>query len=288
MKELQNLKSLEDFLQRLGAAAGESETNRHLADYFATHYLEIPFMTAGEVAAEAKVSQASVSRFCMSLGFHGYSDLLRELQKLVREDITAPKRLRYATRGNRDDYEEILANEQLNIAGLREVAEQEAFRRLADKLATAPRVVLLSARMSATLLPYMTYVLNKMRDGVEEVLPHTPAWNSLPLRDPAGTQIVTIAFPRYPNILLSHVERLHDAGFSIAAVTDRVVSPVTQFADPVITVPVTTSSIFDVYGAPIVLLNLLLLETAKRIPGIEERLNRVETLEQGEHIYWNF
>lgn len=281
------LDSLDALQRRLAAIANESDTHRRLAAFLSEHHREVVFMTAKQVAQATDVSQASVSRFCMAMGFGGFGDFVRELQALVREDITAPERLRYTMSSEEEAEDWVIDSEEKNLAELRSIIRQPAYQAFVKKVAEYPEIVLLSARMSATLLPYAAYVLTKLRDGVRQVLPGQPEWNTLLLQDPNKTLVVTVVFPRYTRELIEKLERLHAAGFPIAAITDRVISPVVRFADPVLTVPVTTSSIYDVYGTPMVLFNLLLRDVAKRIPGLADRLRRLEHLEQAQQVYWS-
>jgi DNA-binding MurR/RpiR family transcriptional regulator len=282
-----NSKELKNLLQKMIYIANDSPTYEKLAHYIEKNYLRIIFMTAGELANEANISQGSVSRFCMALGYHGFNDFLRSLQKFVSEEITAPQRLQYISQNKSNNkIRNILNMEHKNIDELESILCQPSYTELVRKIVAAKEIVLLSARMSATLLPYICYILNKIRNDVVQVSPGNPLWDTLDLRDPKATLIFTIAFPRYPNVLVNKLQELKGEGFSIAAITDSIISPISYIADPIINVPITISSIFDIYSTPMMFLNLLLRDVAKRIDGLDQRLNKLEKMESLNNIYY--
>lgn len=278
---------LKNLLQKMMDIANDSPTYEKLAHYIEKNYLRIIFMTAGELANEANISQGSVSRFCSALGYHGFNDFLRSLQKFVSEEITAPQRLQYISQNKSNNkIRSILNMEHKNLDELEAILCQPGYTQLVEKFVTAPEIVLLSARVSATLLPYTAYILNKIRNNVVPLEPGNPLWDTLHLRNPVTTLIFTIAFPRYPTILVNKLQELKQEGFTIAAITDSIVSPVSYLADPVLHVPITISSIFDIYSTPLLFLNFLLRDVAKRIDGLEQRLDRLEAMEAKNHIYY--
>lgn len=139
---------------------------------------------------------------------------------------------------------------------------------MVQAIARAERILLLSARISATLLDYLNYILNKIRDQVWTVEPETSRWNTLELNEPQGTLVLTTAFPRYPACLMEKLGRLKACGFGIMAFTDSPLSPVLPLAENSIIVPLTQASIFDVYSTPFLLFNILLKDVAAVLMGI--------------------
>lgn len=279
-----NIREFSELKKQMFEISQNSPVYEKLAYYIEKNYKHIIFMTAAEVAEAADVSQGSVSRFCSALGYRGYNEFLHNLQQFMREEITAPQRLQYTSHNK--SIGNILNMEHKNIDELEVILNQPAYKKLINKIISAKELVLVSARMSATILPYACYILNKIRNNVIAVTPDSPLWNTLELRDPKATEILTIMFPRYPNVLINKLEGLKELGFSIAAVTDSIISPITKLSDPVITVPITTSSIFDIYSTPLLFLNLLLRDAANNIDGLDKRLDRLEKLEEKNNVYY--
>ncbi|WP_283608255.1 MurR/RpiR family transcriptional regulator [Faecalispora anaeroviscerum] len=285
-KETTDMEPMQAFITKLSATAKESATYEKLAYYIEKNVMRIIFMTAADVALEAKVSQGSVSRFCMALGYNGYNDFQRELQKFVSERITGPQRLNYASKDRQSAVGDILASEVNNLVELEASIGGSAYEALVDTIANAKNLILLSSRMSATLLPYMQYILNKLRNNVYMVTQETPAWNTLEYRDPIETEIVLPIFPRYPAALLKKAQVLKQNGFRITAITDSRLSPICQIADETNVVPITVASVFDIYSTPMVFLNLVFRDAAKKMPNVASRLEQIELQETRSGVYY--
>lgn len=70
-------------LERLLAGRRLSPVQRRIAHYLDEHLAEAVFLSSIELAGRAGVSQPSVTRFAMALGFAGYPELRRALRPLV-------------------------------------------------------------------------------------------------------------------------------------------------------------------------------------------------------------
>ncbi len=98
MKEKEvEITTMEDLVGRMLEVSADSLVYQKIAAYVENHHMELIFMTAGELAARLSVSQASVSKFFIALGYKGYADFLRSLQKMVGKEITAPQRYYYTS-----------------------------------------------------------------------------------------------------------------------------------------------------------------------------------------------
>lgn len=267
-----------------------SLTYQKIALYIEQHYLEISFMTASELADALGVSQGSVSRFFMMMGYRGYNEFLRNLQRMVSKQLTAPDRLRY-TRSKPSQHggplRTILDLEIENMDRLTEILHGKGYQALLEAVCSEKKLVLISARLSATLLPYAQYLLNKMRPDVVSVVPGDPAWSTLPLLDPEKTTVIAFAFPRYPNVLIDKCRLLHERGIPLLAVTDTRLSPVVPCAQQAVFVPVTTSSLFDIYSTPLAFINLWLREAASKMKDLPARIEAIEENERQEGVYFS-
>lgn len=287
MKEKEvEITTMEDLVGRMLEVSADSLVYQKIAAYVENHHMELIFMTAGELAARLSVSQASVSKFFIALGYKGYADFLRSLQKMVGKEITAPQRY-YYTSNSSHHTDDVVEKEVENLRSLKELVQEAAYSKVVEKVATRKNVILLSARMSATLLPYMKYTLDKLRDGIEMVTPGQDSWDYLTFnKDKAQTLILVLAFPRYPQVLVDKAKELKEAGFDLAVITDSRFSPLCRYASENLLVPTTVSSIFDLYSTPMALLNLLVTDVSRKIPDVQNRLDQIEKQDTQRHNYY--
>lgn len=272
-------------LERMNHVADLSKTNEKLAAYINQNYMKIIFMTAGQLADAAGTSQGSVTRFCINLNFRGYNDFLRYLRQCVSKEITLPDRLQYTTQQN-DGVEEILQTEHQNIDEVGKILQTPDYQKLKERVCRAKKLVLISARMSATLLPYTFYLLNKIRNGVSQVTPNSPMWDTVGFMNPKETFILTFVFPRYANILIEKLQELKAQGFDMVLLTDVNFPYIKGLESNFIRIPTTVHSIFDIYSAPILFINLFIRDIAKESKNLKNRLDKLEKMESEKKIYY--
>ena len=278
--------SIDELMAMLLKVSKESATYQKIALYIEKNYLRVIFMTASELAEQMKVSQGSVSRFFMAMGYQGYNGFLRNLQQIVTKQLTAPQRLQYS-KEKHDPMGSAIEAEIANLEAVVPLLKEAGSQRIMEAIASQKPLVLLSARMSATLLPYMSYILQKLRNDVEVVTPDRQEWGTLSLRNPEDVNILEVAYPRYANELLKQCQRLHDKGFNLLVITDSRLSPFASMASAAAFTPITTASLFDIYSTPMAYINLLLREAAKNIKGLDDRIEAIEELEKKDNVYFN-
>lgn len=283
-----NIETFERLTNMLKFIADTSPTYKKIAVYINDNYLQIVFMTTNELAEQVGVSQGSISRFFMALGYRGYNDFLQNLQNIVSKELTAPKRLQFTEKhGIKDKYmHSIFDNELANMEKLGGIMESEAYKKMVDMLASTKPLIILSARMSFTIVPYVHYILNKMRDFVHEYTPSSPQWDTVELTDPESVNILAVMMPRYPRALVEKCQKLKKSGFHIYGVTDSEFSPLMECSDSAVCVPLTVSSIFDIYSTPMIFFNILLRDAAKKIPEISKRMEKIENIELNNKVYY--
>ncbi len=279
--------SFETFMERIRRAAEEAPANQQIAEYLYSHLRDVSFMSSAELARETGVSQASITRFSVAMGFSGFGDFERQLQSIVREEWRAPERTAYLRPALSERTDPLLAQEIANLENMTEILESDAMQRLVDVTASAQQVVLAGARIAGTLLPYAAYCLSKVRGGVVTATPGSLAWENLVTQDPEQVLVIGWVFPRYPRVLLDWMEEARSAGVRVAALTDRWMSPALSIADPAVIVPVSNASLLDSYVGPMFAANYLTRRVAERLPAVRERLERIEERDARQGVYWS-
>ncbi|WP_196594531.1 MurR/RpiR family transcriptional regulator [Pectinatus sottacetonis] len=283
-----NIETFEQLTNMLKYIADMSPTYKKIAIYINDNYLQIVFMTTNELAEQVGVSQGSISRFFMALGYRGYNDFLQNLQNIVSKELTAPKRLQFSEKhGIKDKYmHSIFDNELANMEKLGGIMQTNTYHEIVNMIASDKQIVLLSARMSATIVPYVSYILNKMRDKVCYYTPASPQWDTLELMDTTAVNIMPVMFPRYPRILVEKCQRLKSKGFDLYGITDSEFSPLIECSRAAVCVPLTVSSIFDIYSTPMIFFNILLRDAAKKMPKLSRRMDQIEKTELENKVYY--
>jgi DNA-binding MurR/RpiR family transcriptional regulator len=66
-----------------------SPSYRRVADFVISHYYEVAFMTAAQLADAVEVDTTTVVRFSQRLGYNGYPELLQDIRQQVKNELYA-------------------------------------------------------------------------------------------------------------------------------------------------------------------------------------------------------
>lgn len=279
--------NMDQLIEEMVRISTDSPVFQRIAAYIEQNYMQIIYITSVELASTLGVSQASVSKFCIALGYQGYADFQRNLQKFVSKNITPGERYSY-TSASPHHTDEVIEREVDNIRMLKDIIAGEEYKQLVHAIVSSREIVLLSARMSATLLPYMKYILDKLRDHVDLATPDTSEWEYLAFRQNIKElTVVVVGLPRYPRSLVDKLRELQNTGCRIYVITDSRFSPLCAYAESSIYIPTTVASLFDVYSTPMAFINLLLRDVAKELPEMQERLDAIEKNDAIQKVYYS-
>ena len=66
-----------------------SKGQKRIAEYISCHYEKAVSMTAVMLGRQCGVSESTVVRFAMALGYEGYPEMQEKLRSMVRQRLTA-------------------------------------------------------------------------------------------------------------------------------------------------------------------------------------------------------
>ena len=257
-------------------------TQRRIAHSLVQHAPSAAYLSAAEVAELAGVSQPSVTRFAMALGYAGYPALRRELRALVgvgavpadNGDNPVQRALRAETR-----HLERMADQLGSLDGVQQGARL---------LAASRPLPVLGLRAAGPLAAYFGYFAAKVHPDVR-VLDDggTMLLDRLDQARAAGaTAVLAIVLPRYPREILEAIREARSAGLAVVALTDSAVSPVAADADVVLPAPVGTQLVFDLHTGPMAMAMVLLQAMCDAAPEpAQRRLEEFEATAARRHIF---
>ncbi|MFC8507626.1 MurR/RpiR family transcriptional regulator [Streptomyces sp. NPDC057411] len=256
-----------------------SPGQRRIAQYLIDHLTEAAFLSITELAERVGVSQPSVTRFAVSLGFSGYPALREVLQPIALSAVA----------GTPDSREQIRQNE-LQAAVDAEIENLENVRRLlADtnqvleigrELAHSVPLTVLGLRISVSLAEYFAYAARRIHPDVRVVTRGgSVAYDALlQARAAGGGWVLAFAMPRHANETLAALRAARSTGLRVVLITDPTVGPLVEEADVVLTAGAGSRLVFDSYAAPGMLSAALLQAMADADP--ERTQARLEQYEQ--------
>ncbi|WP_089295471.1 MurR/RpiR family transcriptional regulator [Actinoplanes regularis] len=256
-------------------------TQRRIAHSLVEHAATAAYLSAAEVAELAGVSQPSVTRFAMALGYSGYPALRRELRAFASDTPSEPA-------GQNAMQRAVLAETE----HLRRLSEDlhrlEDVRRAAALLAGSRPLPILGLRAAAPLAAYFGYFAAKVFPDVR-VLDSggTGLHDRLDQARAAGAgAMLAIVLPRYPRESVEAVREAKAAGYAVVAITDSAVSPVSETADVVLPAAVGTQLVFDLHTGPMAMAMVLLEAMCDATPEpVQRRLEEFEASAAHRNIF---
>ncbi|MER5648922.1 MurR/RpiR family transcriptional regulator [Streptosporangium sp. NPDC002524] len=260
-----------DGLDRLLEGRRLSPVQRRIARYLGDHLSEAVFLSSVELAERAGVSQPSVTRFAVVLGFAGYPELRQALRPLVVGG-------RKPSRAN--DLQTAIDVEIDNLRSVRDtLSDPSDLSELGAGLAGSEPLPVLGLRVSSGLATTFAYFARRIHPDVR-LLTHggSELADGLYAARRAGAGwLVAVLLPRYPAEAVQALRGARDLGLRTAVITDR--RDVPFAADVVLAAPVGERLVFDSHAAPLALAMVLVEAMADAAPlRTQARLEEYERM----------
>jgi DNA-binding MurR/RpiR family transcriptional regulator len=226
-----------------------SPAHRQIARFLVEHPDEAVYLTSSELAQRAQVSQPSVTRFAVALGFSGYPELRGEVRsRVLRETASVAADARGA-------WQSAIAADVLNLQQLTSSPwAGDRLERIGRNLVASRPLLVLGLRVSRPLAELFVYFARKVHPDVQLVPPGSEGDDTLArAREAGATWLLAFGMPRYPSQLLGTMQWARKLGLRVALLTDSPVSPLADEADDLLAAPVHAELTFDSLVGPLAL-----------------------------------
>jgi DNA-binding MurR/RpiR family transcriptional regulator len=244
-----------------------SKGQRQIAAFILEHYDKAAYMTAAKLGALVGVSESTVVRFAIELGFDGYPDLQNSLQVLIRTKLTTLQRIEITNDriGDSDLLEKVLNSDVDKIKRTLEEIDREGFNRAVDATVAAKKIYIIGMRSSSSLASFMYHYFNLIFPNV--CLVRTTSGSEIfeqLLRISKDDVIIGISFPRYSKRIINALEYAKKQSAHVIAITDSISSPLAAQADELLLAKSDMASFVDSLVAPLSIINALIVAIGKK------------------------
>ena len=255
------LREIEDKLPKF------SKSQKIISKYILENYDKAAYMTASRLGSAVGVSESTVVRFALELGFEGYPEFQHSLQETVRIKLTSFQRMDVTNSliGDGDLLSKVLNSDIDKIKRTIEEIDREAFDKSVDALVTAKNIYIVGLGSSAILASSLNHSLRMIFDSVRliEASSADEIYAQIMNISPDDA-VVAMSFPRYSKKLISAVNFAKDSGATVIALTDSVSSPIASFADNLLVARSDMASFADSLVAPMSIINALIVTIGKK------------------------
>ena len=244
-----------------------SKGQKKIANFILESYDKAAFMTASRLGKRVGVSESTVVRFAAELGYDGYPDMQKSLQKMIRNRLTSVQRIEVTNDrlGDQDLLSMVLQSDIEKIRQTLEELDRAAFDRAVDTIVAAKKIYIIGVRSSAALASFLYFYCNLIFENVALVSASTSSeiFESL-LRVGPGDVVIGVSFPRYSSRTVQAMSFARDRGADTVAITDSEASPLAPICRHTLRARSDMASFVDSLVAPLSLVNALLVAVSQR------------------------
>ena len=269
--------------------SGFSKGQKQIASFITNHFDKAAYMTAARLGQEVGVSESTVVRFVIELGFEGYPDFQRSLRELIRAKLTAVQRIEVTNNliGEGDVIQKVLSSDIDKIKRTLEGIDKDAFYAAVKNIIDAKTCYIIGLRSSSYLAEFLNYSLRMLSDNVRLI--QTTSGNETfeqMMNIGEGDVLFAISFPRYSRSIIKSVDFAKRAGADVIALTDSESSPIAPLADQLLVAQSDMASFADSLVAPMSVINALIVGiTKERSKEFSARLHRLEEVWDEYNVY---
>lgn len=266
-----------------------SKGQRRIASYITESYDKAAFMTASKLGKAVGVSESTVVRFAMELGYDGYPNMQKAMQEMVMNRLTSVQRMgvTHDRIGGQDVVSSVLQADMDKLRQTQDNLDREDFQLAVDAMMKAKSIYVIGVRSAAALANFFGYYLNYMFENVHVI---TASGSSEMLEKlvniKAEDAVLAISFPRYSTATIQGVQHCRRAGATVIGLTNSALSPLAQACDYVLLAKSDMVSLVDSLVAPLSVVNALLVALASgRSEVLAKNFDTLERVWDAYNVY---
>ncbi|MFF4247685.1 MurR/RpiR family transcriptional regulator [Streptomyces sp. NPDC001822] len=262
-------------LQRLFEGQRLTPTQRRIAHSMVRRAADAPFLSSVELAELAGVSQPSVTRFAVALGFDGYPALRKHLRDVTPSGTDGTD----AAEERFNEYQQAVLAEIDNLRQLSELlADPAPVERAGRLLAGSRPLLVLGLRAASSQARGFGYFAAKVHPDVRVLDEGGSMLHDRidAARRAGASALMCFALPRHPREGVDALVYAREQGLTVVTVADSAFAPVAAHSDLLIPAAVGTGLAFDTACAPMLLGRVLLEAMCDGLPEAQARLEEFD------------
>ena len=266
-----------------------SKGQKRIAEYILENYDKAAYLTASRLSAIVGVSESTVVRFAIELGFEGYPEFQYSLKALIRTRLTSFQRMEVTNQiiGEGDVLDKVLTSDAERIKRTLDSIDRASFEEAVEKIISADSVYILGVRSSSSLAGFLNHSFRMIFDHVKllQTTSGSEMFEQLMHIRPNDV-LIAISFPRYSKRVINAVEYAKEKHADVVAITDSINSPIAAGADQLLIAQSDMNSFVDSLVAPMSIINALIVAvTRKKSNEITDRLHELEKIWDQYDVY---
>ncbi len=266
-----------------------SKSQKIISKYILSNYDKAAYMTASKLGAAVNVSESTVVRYAIELGYDGYPEFQHSLQEIVRAKLNTFQRMEITNNliGDGDVLSKVLLSDIDKIKRTIEDIDHVAFSAAVDSIVNAKHIYIVGLGSSSVLAQSLNHSLSMIFDDVKFVVATsiTEIYEQL-LSISNDDVLIALSFPRYSKKVINAVRFAKKSGADVIALTDSIQSPIASSADQLLCARSDMASFADSLVAPLSVINALVVAVSrKKQDELTVRLRQLEQIWDEFNVY---
>lgn len=280
-----------DLMQRINKEYSKlSKSQKAIANYVTDSLDEAVFLTAAKMGKVCNVSESTVVRFAMRLGYNGFPEFQAALEEMVHNKLSRNRgRLSEANLEDDSTLASVLSADIEKIKKTLKDIDKSAFDNAIEVLLSARRIYVVGLRSCAPLASFLAFYLGMIFDDV--VLLATTNTSELfeqMINISEKDAVVGISFPRYSMRTLKAMEFANSRRAKVITITDSVNSPMNLYSSCNLLARSGMISVVDSIVAPMSVINALIVTLCmRRQDDVVRKMDEIERIWQDYQFYEN-
>ncbi len=281
-----------DIITRINDHYGKmSKGQKAISEFIFDHYDQAVFMTAAKLGETVGVSESTVVRYAMYIGYNGYPEFQRDLEDWVHDKFSSVQKIgaKYGKSSQSEILTSVLKADIEKLEDTIHTLDPAAFETAVDSILAAKTVYVMGVRSCEPLADFLHFYLNMIRGNV--VLLKTTSVSETfeqMIRIDEHDVMIGISFPRYSMRTLKAMEFANDRNAKVIAITDTVHSPMNLYSSCNLLARSDMVSIVDSLVAPLSVMNALVVAMClKRPEDVKKNLKNLEEVWNNYQVYLN-
>ena len=266
-----------------------SKSQKLISNYILENYDKAAYMTASKLGAVVNVSESTVVRYAIELGFEGYPEFQHSLQEIVRTRLTTFQRMEVTNSliGDGDILTKVLMSDIDKIKRTLEEIDRDAFTDAVNSIMKARNIYILGMGSASILARALNINLRVMFDNVRFILATSASEIYEQIMSVGeGDTVVALSFPRYSRKVINAVSFARNSGADVIAITDSAVSPIAAKSNIALYAKSDMASFADSLVAPLSVINAIVVAIARQKQDeLTERLHQLESIWSEYNVY---
>lgn len=266
-----------------------SKSQKLISRYILDNYDKAAYMTASRLGSVVKVSESTVVRYAIELGFAGYPEFQHSLQEIVRTRLTSFQRMEVTNSliGDGDVLTKVLLSDIEKIKRTLDEIDRDAFLQAVECIVKAKSIYIIGVGSASTLASSLNLSMRMIFDNVRLVMATSGSeiYEQI-MNIGEGDVIIAVSFPRYSKRVVNAVSFARDSGADVIALTDSTVSPIAPYANQILHAKSDMASFADSLVAPLSVINALVVAVSRRKQEeLTVRLHQLEKIWDEYNVY---